>query len=136
MMEQEQKTDRSADPSPDKAAEDSPVKKTAESSDVSSGDDLNHLWDSLRNVDDPDLHINIVDLGLVYEVSMTDKVVDVKMTLTSPGCPYGPYLLHEVDPKIRSHSDVEDVKIDVVWEPPWTPDRMTEDAKLELGFDL
>lgn len=94
------------------------------------------LWDVLRNVVDPELHMNIVDLGLVYEVTSEGRTADVKMTLTSPGCPYGPYILHDVDQNLKSDPSVEEVNIDIVWDPPWTPERMTEEARLELGFDL
>ncbi len=92
--------------------------------------------DVLRHVIDPELHINIVDLGLVYGVTVADAKVDVKMTLTSPGCPYGPYLLHQVKDTCMSLKGVKDAQIEVVWDPPWGPDKMTEEVRLELGFDV
>lgn len=91
---------------------------------------------ALSLVVDPELHMNIVDLGLVYEVKMENGLVTVQMTLTTPGCPYGPYILHEVDMACKGQPGVDDVNIEVVWEPPWSPDKMSEEARLELGFDL
>jgi metal-sulfur cluster biosynthetic enzyme len=98
--------------------------------------DTDDVWDALRNVVDPELHMNLVDLGLVYGVEKKDTLVDIKLTLTSPGCPYGPYILHDVDRNVRGVDGVDEVNIDVVWDPPWGPEMMTEEAKLELGFDL
>ncbi len=92
--------------------------------------------DMLRVVVDPELHINIVDLGLVYGVKVHVAKVDVAMTLTSPGCPYGPYLLHQVKDTLLRLKGIEDASIQVVWEPPWGPDKMSEEARLELGFDV
>jgi metal-sulfur cluster biosynthetic enzyme len=94
------------------------------------------IRDVLRSVMDPELHMNIVDLGLVYGVDIADGNVNVKMTLTSPGCPYGPYLLHQVKDTVLSLKGVKDAQIEVVWEPPWGPDKMSEDVRLELGFDV
>ena len=90
----------------------------------------------LRGVFDPELHMNIVDLGLVYEVAVEPARVQVKMTLTSPGCPYGPYLIHQVKDTVQSLKGIQEARVEVVWEPPWGPDKMTEEARLELGFDL
>ncbi len=92
--------------------------------------------DVLRHVIDPELHINIVDLGLVYGVAVADGKVEVKMTLTSPGCPYGPYLLHQVKDTCLALKGITDANIEVVWDPPWGPDKMTEEVRLELGFDV
>ena len=94
------------------------------------------MLDVLKQVIDPELHMNIVDLGLVYDVRQDQDVIEVNMTLTSPGCPYGPYLIHGVKQALLPLRDVEDVNINIVWDPPWGPDQMTEEAKLELGFDL
>ncbi len=94
------------------------------------------IRDVLRSVMDPELHMNIVDLGLVYGVDIKDGNVNVRMTLTSPGCPYGPYLLHQVKDTVLSLKGVKDAQIEVVWEPPWGPDKMSEDVRLELGFDV
>jgi metal-sulfur cluster biosynthetic enzyme len=92
--------------------------------------------DVLKTVLDPELHMNIVDLGLVYGVEVKDAAVSVKMTLTSPGCPYGPYLLHQVKETVLALKGIKDASVDVVWDPPWGPDKMTEEVRLELGFDV
>jgi metal-sulfur cluster biosynthetic enzyme len=92
--------------------------------------------DVLRTVLDPELHMNIVDLGLVYGIDVADGNVNVKMTLTSPGCPYGPYLLHQVKETVVSLKGVKDAQIEVVWDPPWGPEKMSEEVRLELGFDV
>jgi len=97
---------------------------------------VDKLKDVLRRVIDPELHMNIVDLGLVYEVKFEGGIVDIQMTLTSPMCPFGPYIMHQVMELSKSVKGVDDCKIDVVWEPMWSPEKMTEEARLELGFDL
>lgn len=93
------------------------------------------VWDALRKVVDPELHYNIVDLGLVYGVTVRKPDVHVDMTLTSPGCPYGPLIVHDVKTNI-GHVGADNVSIDIVWDPPWGPDKMSEEAKLDLGFDM
>ena len=90
----------------------------------------------LRGVYDPDLHINIVDLGLVYGVDVKGEEVDVKMTLTSPACPYGPYLIHQVKDTVQALKGIAKADVEVVWDPPWGPAMMTEEVRLELGFDV
>ena len=94
------------------------------------------LRDVLRNVIDPDLYINIVDLGLVYGLAIEDRTVFVDMTFTSPGYPYGPYLVHQVQEELKAVDGVEETHVEVVWDPPWGPDKMSEEARLELGFDI
>lgn len=94
------------------------------------------ILELLRQVVDPELHMNIVDLGLVYGVNQVGSTIQVEMTLTSPGCPYGPYILHGVKHSLLPMQGIEDVEIEIVWDPPWGPDKMTEEARLELGFDL
>jgi metal-sulfur cluster biosynthetic enzyme len=96
-------------------------------------DDLREV---LKAVVDPELHMNIVDLGLIYDVQHEAEKVFVEMTLTSPGCPYGPYLLHAVKHALLPLNGVSDVDIEVVWDPPWGPDKMSEEVRLELGFDV
>ena len=90
----------------------------------------------LRGVFDPELHMNIVDLGLIYEVTVDRDQVRVRMTLTSPGCPYGPYLIHQVKDTVQSLKGIQTAQVEVVWDPPWGHDKMTEEVRLELGFDL
>ncbi len=94
------------------------------------------LRDSLTHVVDPELHMNIIDLGLVYNARRNGNVAEVEMTLTSPGCPYGPYLLHLVNRALLAVDGVEDTHVEVVWDPPWSPEKMSEEARLELGFDI
>ncbi len=124
-------TDETVQPAPDQDRAESST-----TSEGKAGPDVETLWESLSQVVDPELHMNIVDLGLVYEVKAEGGDVSVQMTLTTPGCPYGPYLLHEVDQAARQVSGVDDVHLEVVWDPPWGPDKMSEEAKLQLGFDL
>ncbi len=89
----------------------------------------------LRTVYDPEIPVNIYELGLIYRLEVDDKgVADVDMTLTAPNCPVAGTLPAEVETKIRSVEGVTDVNLDVVWDPPWDPSRMSEAAKLELGF--
>jgi len=94
------------------------------------------ILETLRQVVDPELHMNIVDLGLVYGVEQKQDLIEVDLTLTSPECPYGPYILHGVKQALITMKDIRNAEVNVVWDPPWGPDRMTEEAKLELGFDL
>jgi len=88
----------------------------------------------LRQCYDPEIPVNIVDLGLIYNVSIEDKTVNVDMTLTAPGCPMHSLIARDVKQKLETIPDVKDVKVKVVWDPPWTPDRMSEAAKKMLGF--
>jgi metal-sulfur cluster biosynthetic enzyme len=94
--------------------------------------------DMLRVVIDPDLGLNIVDLGLVYTTTVhaEEGLVDVDMTLTTPACPYGPQLIQEVTYVMRSQDGIKDVKVNIVWEPAWSMDNISESLKLELGLDL
>lgn len=110
-----------------------PAEETSPAAPVWTADQVREV---LRGVFDPELHMNIVDLGLVYEVQVDQTKVLVKMTLTSPGCPYGPYLIHQVKDTVQSLKGIQEARVEVVWEPAWGPDKMTEEARLELGFDL
>jgi metal-sulfur cluster biosynthetic enzyme len=91
---------------------------------------------ALYNVVDPELHMNIIDLGLVYKIEVDSSSAHVEMTLTSPGCPFGPYLIHQVTEAASSVNGIDEALVDIVWDPPWGPDKMTEEARLELGFDI
>ena len=93
------------------------------------------VLEALRDVFDPEIPVNVVDLGLVYGVEVTDGDVDVKMTLTFAGCGMGPYIAQQAEWRIAEIDDVEDVQVDVVFDPPWTPDMITEDGKRLLGID-
>ena len=89
----------------------------------------------LKTVRDPELPINIYEMGLIYAVDVTpDDVVTIRMTLTTPMCPVADILPAEVESKVRALGSVKDVTVDLVWDPPWSPDRMSEAARLEAGF--
>jgi metal-sulfur cluster biosynthetic enzyme len=94
------------------------------------------VFNALKAVYDPEIGINIVDLGLVYGVEVENSTVNVNMTLTSPMCPLGPVIRTQAHAILTSNfEDVEDVKINLVWTPPWDPNTMaSEEAKLELGI--
>jgi metal-sulfur cluster biosynthetic enzyme len=89
---------------------------------------------ALRKVKDPEAGLNIVDLGLVYDIEIEDGKVDVKMTLTSPACPAAPQIMGDADDAIRALEGVEDVRIELVWEPYWTPERIDPKVRAYLGF--
>jgi len=88
----------------------------------------------LRRVKDPDLNLNIVDLGLVYDVRVDGSVVTVDMSLTSPGCPSGPEIMGEAERQIREMPEVTDVAINLVWTPFWSPDRIEPRVRAYLGM--
>ncbi|MGH7647910.1 MAG: metal-sulfur cluster assembly factor [Gemmatimonadaceae bacterium] len=89
---------------------------------------------TLRRVKDPELNLNIVDLGLVYAVTVDGGLVTVDVTLTSPGCPSGPEILGTAEQTLRGLPGVEDVVMNLVWDPMWSPDRMEPRIKAYLGF--
>jgi metal-sulfur cluster biosynthetic enzyme len=88
----------------------------------------------LREVFDPEIPVNIVDLGLVYEIDIRPARVDVKMTLTALGCPMAAEVMTDVRDHLLTLTGVEEAGVELVYEPPWTPERMTEDARWELGM--
>ena len=93
------------------------------------------IVDAIRTVFDPESPVNIVELGLIYDVIVDAQgVAGVRMTLTAPGCPAAQALPVEVAQKVRAVAGVSDVKVDIVWEPAWTRDRMSDAAKLQLGM--
>lgn len=90
---------------------------------------------ALRKVKDPELDMNIVDLGLVYDVDVDEGgLVRINMTLTSPGCPAGPMITNDIYKVVRALEGVKDVDIDIVWEPYWTPDRIDPKIRAMMGF--
>lgn len=96
------------------------------------------ILDALKQVRDPELMVNVVDLGLIYGVGM-DEVsgktnLHILMTMTTPACPFGPELIREVKEVLQSREGVGSVEVQVTLSPPWTPDRMTDDARDELGI--
>ncbi|HET6869259.1 MAG TPA: metal-sulfur cluster assembly factor [Solirubrobacteraceae bacterium] len=91
--------------------------------------------EQLREVLDPELGVNIVDLGLVYEIAVdADGLVAVEMTLTTPGCPLGGFLDDEIRTCLTSLPQVRDVRVELVWDPPWAPEAMSDAAKAQLGW--
>ena len=93
------------------------------------------VWNVLHTCYDPEIPVNIVDLGLIYDVEIDGTDVDVKMTLTAAGCGMGPYIAQQAEWAISELDDVEDVNVDIVFDPPWDPERITEDGKKLLGID-
>jgi metal-sulfur cluster biosynthetic enzyme len=90
--------------------------------------------EALRQVEDPELGMDIVDLGLLYDVDVTGSKVKVTHSLTSMGCPAGPMIQEDIHRVASELPGVDDVEIELTWDPPWTPDKMSEDAKFILGF--
>jgi len=88
---------------------------------------------ALRQVKDPEIGLNIVDLGLVYDVDVEEGEVHVKMTLTSPGCPAGAQIMGDVDQTVRMMEGVTGVEVELVWEPFWTPERIDPKVRSFLG---
>jgi metal-sulfur cluster biosynthetic enzyme len=98
-----------------------------------------NVREALKQVIDPELFVNIVDLGLIYDVKISEadegkSNVDVEMTMTSPACPAGPQLLGQSKSVVGNLEGVGEVDVRLVMDPPWTPDRMTEDARDQLGI--
>ena len=92
------------------------------------------VFEALRVVEDPELGMDIVDLGLVYDAEVEGARVKVVHSLTSMGCPVGPMIQADIRTAVEHMDGVEDVEIELTWDPPWTPDRMSDDAKFILGF--
>jgi metal-sulfur cluster biosynthetic enzyme len=90
--------------------------------------------EALREVEDPELGMDIVDLGLLYDVEVEGPKVKVIHSLTSIGCPAGPMIQEDIHRVTSELPGVEDVEIELTWDPPWTPERMSDDAKFILGF--
>jgi probable FeS assembly SUF system protein SufT len=97
--------------------------------------DAHQVHEALASVYDPEIPVNIVDLGLIYDCQVTDDGrVQVKMTLTAPGCGMGPVLVDDVKARVSQVPNVSAVDVDLVFDPPWSRDMMTEEAQLELGI--
>ncbi len=99
------------------------------------------VWDELKTVFDPEIPVNVVDLGLIYECKISPaeeggNTLDVKMSMTAPGCGMGNVLKADVESKLARLPDVKEVNVEIVFDPPWSPALMSEAAKLQLGFDL
>ena len=113
------------------------IKKSVEINNGKYSEEL--VWEQLRTCFDPEIPVNIVDLGLIYDLK-TKKLnsnqyyINVKMTLTAPGCGMGPVIAQDVETKIKNIDFVKDVLVEVVWEPLWNQNMMTEEAQLKLGM--
>lgn len=95
------------------------------------------VWQALRQVNDPELGINIVDLGLVYGVQVNDGNVRVALTMTTPSCPLHTYLTSAAESAIwQNGTDVKSVDVQLVWNPPWNPAMLTDTAKQQLGWEM
>ena len=97
------------------------------------------VWESLKTCYDPEIPVNVVDLGLIYDCHLTpigenNFKADVKMTLTAPGCGMGPVLAQDVQNKLISLEPIDEANVELVWDPPWNQGMMTEAAKLQLGL--
>jgi metal-sulfur cluster biosynthetic enzyme len=95
---------------------------------------VEQVTDALRDVIDPELGLDFVELGLIYDVEVEDGTVRVTYTLTSPGCPIGPQVSEQIDEFVSELDGVEEVQPTMTFSPPWTPELMSEDAKFALGF--
>jgi metal-sulfur cluster biosynthetic enzyme len=115
-------------PSPATAAE----AKPADSAEGPPSSDQVKL--ALRKVKDPELNLNIMDLGLVYEVRVDEAVVQIDMTLTSPGCPAGPQIMTDIERVVRAIPGVDDVVLNLIWTPFWTPDRIEPRVRAYMGL--
>ena len=93
------------------------------------------VLEALKEVYDPEIPVNVVDLGLVYGLEVDEGDVDIKMTLTFAGCGMGPYIAQQAEWRIAELDGVEDVNVEMVYDPPWTPDLISEDGKKLLGLD-
>jgi FeS assembly SUF system protein len=96
--------------------------------------DEKQVRDKLKECYDPEIPINIVDLGLVYGIDAAEGAVRVRMTLTAPGCPLAGSIVEEVRQKILELEGVHSADVELVWDPPWSPDRISEETKETLGF--
>ena len=92
------------------------------------------VYEALQGCYDPEIPVNIVDLGLIYDVEINEDKVNVKMTLTAPGCGMGPMIASDAQSKILQLPGVSEANVDLVWDPPWDPSRISEEAKGKLGI--
>ena len=111
---------------------DIPVVAPPESTEIAISADQARLV--LRRVKDPELNLNIVDLGLVYEVHVNGADVQIDMSLTSPGCPSGPEIMGEAERQLRTIPGIGTVTMNLVWSPPWTPERIEPRVRAYMGF--
>jgi metal-sulfur cluster biosynthetic enzyme len=99
--------------------------------------DKNKVIELLDEVYDPELGLKITDLGLVYRIDVQDDgIVDIDFTLTYPGCPAADFIYSDIQEKVIRHPDVKDMNLNIVWDPPWSPEKMSEEARLNLGYPI
>ena len=96
---------------------------------------IGEIQEALRDVYDPEIPVNVLDLGLIYDIKIDEGQVYVQMTLTAPGCGMGPYIAQNAEWRIDEIDGVEDVEVDMVFDPPWSPELITEEGKKLLGLD-
>lgn len=96
---------------------------------------ISEVQEALRDVYDPEIPVNVLDLGLIYDIKIDKGQIYVQMTLTAPGCGMGPYIAQNAEWRIAEIDGVEDVEVDMVFDPPWSPELITEEGKKLLGLD-
>ena len=124
-----------AHPDKNQPLESAPTADAADAADAPSDNLRDRVLEALRTVYDPEIPVNIYDLGLIYSVDVDDAaMVRIEMTLTAPGCPVAHTFPGAVESTVRCVPGVSDATVELVWDPPWTMDRMSEAARLQLGL--
>jgi len=113
--------------------------KAAEAAGANGPVAIEQLWEALKKVFDPEIPVNIVDLGLVYSLESSERLegghkVEMQMTLTAPGCGMGPVIADDAKTHLEGVPGVADAQVDIVWDPPWNQDMITEEGKMVLGL--
>ncbi|MGB5160896.1 MAG: putative Fe-S cluster assembly protein SufT [Thermoanaerobaculia bacterium] len=117
-----------------------PAENASQSAAPADAESLEQLiWSEMKKCFDPEIPVNVVDLGLIYDCQVQDRPeggfrVEIKMTLTAPGCGMGPVLAEDVRARLEAISGVEETEVEIVFDPPWNPNMMTDAARLQLGF--
>ena len=96
---------------------------------------IEEIQEALRDVYDPEIPVNVLDLGLIYDIQLNGNQVYIQMTLTAPGCGMGPYIAQNAEWRIAEIEGIDEVEVDMVFDPAWTPEMITEDGKKLLGLD-
>lgn len=96
--------------------------------------DADTIQKALRDVVDPEVGINIVDLGLVYDIAVDGRAISIRMTMTSPACPLGEHIVDEVEAVLAGRFPDATAQVDLVWEPPWRPEKITVEGRRQLGW--
>jgi metal-sulfur cluster biosynthetic enzyme len=94
------------------------------------------ILDALTRVIDPEIGLNIVDVGLVYRVDVADDHIEIDFTLTSPGCPLADTIVADIQREVSETAGTDDIEVNLVWSPPWSLDFMSEEARLQLGYPI